>query len=68
MRLPLSRKRLVRTARYLATVPVAAVILTVLRWDGASGTAERLALIADSVWQAAVWPLYLLLLIFGAVR
>ena len=66
--LPLNRRQLINTARYLATVPVAAVILIVLRWDGAAGTAERMALVADAAWQAAVWPFYLLLLIFGAVK
>lgn len=66
--LPLNRRQLVNTARYLVTVPVAAVILIVLRWDGAASAGERMALVADAVWQAAVWPLYLLLLIFGAVK
>lgn len=59
----ISRRQLVWTARYLVTVPVAAAILTVLRWDSAMDAAARMALIADSVWQASVWPLYLILLV-----
>lgn len=64
----LSRRQLVWTARYLLTVPVAAAVLVILRWDGAPDTAARMGLIADSVWQAAVWPFYLILLVFGAAR
>lgn len=64
--LPLTRGQLSWTARYLLTVPVAAAILVALRWGSASGAAARFALVADSVWHAAVWPLYLILLAAGA--
>lgn len=65
--LPLNRTHLLWTARYLATVPAAATVLVILRWSTAPDAAARLALIADSVWQASVWPFYLILLAVGAV-
>ena len=65
MKLYLTRRQLLFTARYLITVLIAAIILIALRWNNAAGLESHLKLIANSVWQASVWPLYLLVQLAG---
>ena len=65
MRLPITTRQLRYTACYLITAFMAAVLLIVMRWDAAVGPWGRLGLVADSVWQGSVWPLYLLVRLTG---
>ena len=52
-------------AWYLATVLAASVILTAIRWERYSGFWGYMDLVSTSIWQAVVWPLYLLVSLFG---
>ena len=61
--IPISYKRLVYLRNYIISVVVAAVVLVALRWDSTHGVPEMLDMVSECIWQAIVWPLYLIRLI-----
>ena len=52
-------------AWYIASVIAASLVLIVIRWNDYSGLWGIMDLVSASIWQAVVWPLYLLLLLVG---